>query len=79
MAIISLANISCSSHTTVRTYNDNYVPVQQGEMKRCVICDGKGSCSSCKGTGRISGDACRSCKGTGKCNTCKGQGVYYVD
>lgn len=80
MAIMGLVNISCASHTTVRTYNDPYGNYQsQGSWKRCVICDGKGSCGACKGTGRISGDACRTCKGTGKCNTCKGQGGYFVD
>ena len=79
IAMMGTMTISCASHTTIRSYSDNAVYEKQGEWKRCAVCDGKGACNSCRGTGRISGDACRNCKGTGKCNTCKGNGGYYVD
>ena len=78
--MMGLASISCASHTSYRSYSsDGGTTQQQREWKRCAVCDGKGSCNACKGTGRISGDNCRSCKGSGKCNTCKGNGGYYVD
>ena len=79
-AMIGLVSISCASHTAYRSYNtETGTAANQGEWKRCAVCDGKGACSSCKGTGRISGDACRTCKGTGKCTTCKGNGGYYLN
>lgn len=79
IAMIGFASISCASHTTYRSYSDGTPVEKQKEWKRCAVCDGKGSCNACKGTGRISGDACRNCKGSGKCSTCKGNGGYYLD
>ena len=80
IAIMVLASVSCgSSRTTYRSYSDGTSYEKQGVWKRCAVCDGKGSCKSCKGTGRISGDNCRSCKGSGKCPTCKGNGGYTLD
>jgi len=78
IAMIGLVSVSCSSssRTTYRSYSEGTTLENQGVWKRCAVCDGKGSCKSCKGTGRISGDNCRSCKGTGKCPTCKGNGGY---
>ncbi len=77
--MMGIASVSCASHTTYRTYGDAPTYETSGTWKRCIACDGKGSCAPCKGTGRISGDACRNCKGSGKCPTCKGNGGYYVD
>ena len=78
IAMMGFVSISCGSHTIVQTVSDNPTYQDQGKFKRCTTCDGKGSCSSCKGTGRISGDACRTCKGSGKCPSCGGDGGYYV-
>lgn len=78
IAMISIASISCASHTTYRTVSENPAFEEHGKWKRCNECDGKGPCTACRGTGRISGDACRNCKGTGKCPSCKGNGGYYV-
>lgn len=73
---------SCGSHRTT-TYSSyptgGSTTEQQQEWKRCAVCDGKGSCNACKGTGRISGHQCKTCKGSGKCNTCRGNGGYYLD
>ena len=77
-AILGFVSISCGSHTTVQTVSENQTYLDQGTVKRCNACDGKGSCAPCKGTGRISGDACRNCKGSGKCPSCGGDGGYYV-
>jgi len=82
--MICVLTVSCGSHRvssrqSSTTYYQGENPERQREWKRCAVCDGKGSCNACKGTGRISGDACRSCKGSGKCNTCKGNGGYYID
>ena len=85
VVFFSVCFISCassgrmSSRQTTTTYYQGDAPAEQKEWKRCAVCDGKGSCKSCKGTGRISGDNCRSCKGSGKCTTCKGNGGYYLD
>ncbi len=80
IVMMGLASVSCASHTTYRSYGgDDTTISKQQEWKRCAVCDGKGSCTSCKGTGRISGDNCRNCKGSGKCPTCKGNGGYYLD
>ncbi len=81
IVMMGLVSISCASHSSsYRSYSsDGGINQQQREWKRCAVCDGKGSCNVCKGTGKISGDNCRSCKGSGKCNTCKGNGGYYVD
>ena len=77
-AMIGMFTVSCRTHTVHQTYTETQTYQSQGTFKRCNSCDGKGSCSACKGTGRISGDACRSCKGTGKCTSCRGDGGYYV-
>ena len=80
IVMMGFASVSCGSHTAYRSYSSDGENIQQQrEWKRCAVCDGKGSCNACKGTGKISGDNCRSCKGTGKCNTCKGNGGYYID
>lgn len=80
MAVMGLACVSCGSHqTTYRSYSDGPTYETQGEWKRCTVCDGKGSCTFCKGTGRISGDNCKTCRGTGKCGTCQGNGGYYLN
>ena len=78
IATMGFMSISCASHTTYQTVNESSPFQAQGTFKRCTACDGKGSCSACKGTGRISGDACRNCKGSGKCPSCRGDGGYYV-
>ena len=79
-AMMGLVFTSCATHSrTVSTYasDDNSYRGQQ-EWKRCAVCDGKGSCNACKGTGKISGDRCKTCKGSGKCSTCRGNGGYYL-
>lgn len=79
-ALFAVAAVSCATHTTYRSYSDTQpLPASQGEWQKCAVCDGKGGCSACSGTGKISGDACRRCKGTGKCTTCNGNGGYYVN
>ena len=81
IAMMGMVSMSCATHSrSVRTYSseDNTYPSQQ-EWKRCAVCDGKGSCNACKGTGKISGDRCKACKGSGKCSTCKGNGGYYLE
>ena len=71
--------ITTSERTRTTTYYQGDVLPKQQEWKRCAVCDGKGSCKPCKGTGRISGDQCKKCKGSGKCQTCKGDGGYYLE
>lgn len=73
--------MSCATHSrSVTTYSSEDNTYQsQREWKRCAVCDGKGSCNACKGTGKISGDRCKACKGSGKCSTCKGNGGYYLE
>ena len=80
-AMLGMASISCVSHSrSVRTYGSEEGTYQsQQEWKRCAVCDGKGTCNACKGTGKISGDRCKTCKGSGKCSTCKGNGGYYLE
>jgi len=78
--VLAFAAVSCASHTHVRTTTyDTGSSYSQGEWQKCAVCNGKGSCSSCNGTGRISGDMCRRCKGSGKCNTCGGNGGYNIN
>lgn len=44
---------------------------------KCPSCEGKGSCISCEGTGRNSGEnTCHMCDGSGKCFVCGGKGTY---
>lgn len=47
-----------------------------GQWIKCRVCDGKGSCQRCQGTGKINGANCTSCKGTGRCSVCDGQGGH---
>lgn len=79
--IMVLTAVSCASHHSVRTttYNTQGEYETQGEWQKCAVCDGKGSCNACRGTGRISGDMCKRCKGSGKCNTCNGNGGYTIN
>lgn len=79
IVMIGLASVSCASHTQYRSVSTGDGIEQPRTWKRCALCEGTGSCKACKGTGRISGDACRNCRGTGKCNTCQGNGGYYLD
>ena len=75
-SLMGIALMSCATHSrSVTTYSSEDNTYQsQREWKRCAVCDGKGSCNACKGTGKISGDRCKACKGSGKCSTCKGNG-----
>ncbi|MBR2150500.1 MAG: hypothetical protein IKH01_07130 [Prevotella sp.] len=78
--LMSLAAVSCASHHSVRTTTYTQGEYEtQGEWQKCAVCDGKGSCTACRGTGRISGDTCKRCKGSGKCNTCNGNGGYTIN
>jgi len=44
-------------------------------MRFCIMCDGKGKCPTCKGTGlTVTGDYCSTCLGKGKCYLCLGKG-----
>ena len=72
---------SCGSHHSHTSYTTTTQGYEQStsEWRRCTVCDGKGTCTACKGTGKISGDNCRACKGKGKCNTCQGNGGYYIN
>ena len=80
-AMMGLVFTSCATHSrTVSTYGSDVSAYSgQQEWKRCAVCDGKGSCNACKGTGKISGDRCKTCKGSGKCSTCRGNGGYYLE
>lgn len=84
MAIFGLAaTTSCSHHVSSTSSHTRYYEgeqiIKRGEWRNCAVCNGKGSCAACKGTGKISGNQCKTCKGTGRCQTCKGQGGYEVD
>lgn len=74
VAVFALA--SCASHQTTTTTTYGQGPEVATEWHKCAVCNGKGSCTSCKGTGKISGSTCATCKGTGKCQTCNGNGGY---
>jgi len=76
--IFGFAAISCASHTSYRSYSDGQSLQPNGQWEKCAVCQGKGSCGSCKGTGRISGDKCSACNGSGRCRTCNGNGGYMV-
>lgn len=78
--LFAIGMASCGSHQTYRSYSTTTQGYEQSnnEWRRCSVCDGKGTCTACKGTGRISGDNCRACKGSGKCSTCRGNGGYYL-
>lgn len=76
VAIVTLGLESCRTHTVysaTRTYEDAN---QYGEWHNCYSCAGKGSCTTCKGTGKIDNGKCRACKGTGRCAACDGKGGY---
>ncbi len=79
---IVLMTISCSSsrHTVSSNtyYSGDGIP-QKTEWRQCAVCNGRGTCSACKGTGKISGSTCKKCKGDGRCRTCRGQGGYEID
>lgn len=47
-----------------------------GKWIKCRVCDGKGRCQNCKGTGKTSGSKCVSCNGTGRCSVCDGEGGH---
>lgn len=78
LAIIATFGLtSCHSYSYSRTERTTYgeaVPVTR-EYQKCSVCKGLGGCTSCKGTGKISGSTCATCKGTGKCQACNGKGV----
>lgn len=76
---LSLGMISCQTHQVVRTTTE-YQGYQEGgtngEWHQCSVCNGKGICYKCNGTGKLSGDKCSICKGTGKCRSCNGNGGF---
>lgn len=43
-------------------------------MAVCGLCNGKKTCRSCDGTGKMQGGKCPSCNGTKKCSSCFGTG-----
>lgn len=77
---LSLGLVSCASHRVVRTHTTEYQNYQEGvsdgEWRQCSVCNGKGICYKCNGTGKLSGDKCSICKGTGKCRSCNGNGGF---
>lgn len=82
MAFFGFAVVSCASHTSYRSYTETQTvngSSPEGQWQKCAVCKGKGSCTTCKGTGKISGDKCSSCNGTGRCRTCDGNGGYMIN
>lgn len=78
VAAMSMAMVSCASHQVIRTHTDyqSNQEVGGGTWHQCTVCNGKGTCYKCNGTGRLSGNKCSICKGTGKCRSCNGNGGY---
>lgn len=78
LAIFSMVGLtSCSVSHRLHSETDTYGkanPVKR-EYTKCDTCKGLGSCTSCKGTGKISGNTCAVCKGSGRCLKCDGKGV----
>lgn len=86
LAMLSLGQPGCSSckHVIkekrvtkkegVRVLSDQERPLS--DWVKCATCDGKGTCSNCKGKGKINGRNCQACNGTGKCNICGGEGGH---
>jgi len=75
---MAISLVSCV--TTVQPNANRYSVVTKerplGKWTDCRICNGKGSCIDCKGTGKIKGNKCKICSGTGRCTTCEGQGGF---
>lgn len=47
-----------------------------GKWYKCNTCNETGRCTTCKGTGKVSGNTCKKCSGTGDCPNCYGQGGW---
>lgn len=76
LTILSVVGL-CSCNTYQRSETTTFGkpnPVVQ-EYTKCSTCRGLGSCTACKGTGKISGNTCGTCKGNGRCLSCAGKGV----
>lgn len=81
MTVFTISLTSCASkRVTTKEYkrttvlDDQEKPLK--EWVDCRICNGKGSCQRCKGTGKVKGVKCVTCDGTGKCAVCGGEGGY---
>ena len=48
--------------------------VTLSEACRCAMCEGKGTCLWCSGTGTANGHLCHMCKGHGRCISCNRDG-----
>lgn len=48
-----------------------------GKWYKCNTCNETGRCVTCKGSGKVSGKACKNCDGKGDCPNCYGQGGWH--
>ncbi len=82
MSMCMIALSSCRSHRTIEKKDVVILDDQETPLKpwvNCRTCDGKGTCTRCKGTGKVQGQRCVTCSGTGKCSVCAGEGGYRAD
>lgn len=76
LTILSMVGLtSCRSYQRTETTTYGKANPVTREYTKCKTCNGLGSCTSCKGTGKISGNTCGVCKGSGRCLACDGKGV----
>lgn len=47
-----------------------------GKWSACSACNGKGRCTTCKGSGKQNAKDCSACGGTGYCSSCNGEGGH---
>lgn len=86
LALFTMGLTSChSSRRTVKTTKKEVSTILDDQEKplanwvKCTTCSGKGTCSNCKGKGKINGRTCAACNGTGKCNICGGEGGHRAE
>ena len=79
VVITVMCNVGCK-HTETVTNVDIHKEVEKtqvlGKWHPCKVCNEKGRCKTCKGSGKQEGMKCIECGGTGACPTCNGEGGY---
>ncbi len=66
--------VTRTDYTRTTVLDDDDAPLKP--WVNCTVCDGKGTCKRCNGTGKVQNQNCITCNGTGKCSVCAGEGGY---
>lgn len=78
IAMMTMSTVGCKivETTSGDIHTEKSTKTVLGKWYSCKICNGKGRCKTCKGTGKQKEMNCIECGGSGACPTCNGEGGY---